>query len=140
TLTHQTASPEDFAAGLARRKADSDRARASPAGIAFATSAMVEQLRSGGLTFYWGNATLVYDDPRKAAAQSDDPEHRLLPKVKAVIDNIQHEVVLVSPYFIPGRAGMEFFRALRQRGVRVLILTGAMASTDVLSVYAAYSR
>lgn len=140
TLTHRTSSPEDFATALARLKADSDQTRASPAGVAFAASPLVEQIRSGGLTFYWGNATLVYDDPRKAAAQSDDPQHRLLPKVKAVIDDVQHEVVLVGPYFIPGRSGMEFFRTLRQRGVRVVILTASMASTDVLSVYAAYSR
>lgn len=141
TLTHRTVSPEDFAAASAQLKADGDRTRKSPAGIAFAASSLVEQIRSGGLpSFYWGDATLVYDDPRKAAAQSDDPQHRLLPKVRSIIDNAKHEVVLVSPYFIPGRSGMEFFCALRRRGVRVVILTGAMASTDVLSVYAAYSR
>src|SRR5205814_206318 len=34
----------------------------------------------------------------------------------------------------------DFFRALRHRGVRVVILTGSLASSDVLPVYAAYSR
>jgi putative cardiolipin synthase len=49
-------------------------------------------------------------------------------------------VVLVAPYFVPGRAGVEFLRALRNRGVRVVILTDSLACADVLPVYAAYSR
>jgi putative cardiolipin synthase len=139
-VTNRAITPKDFDAAMAQLRSDSERVRTSPAGMSFTASPLVEQLRSGAINFYWGNATLICDDPRKASAQSDAPEHRMLPKIKSVVDGMQHEIVLVSPYFVPGKAGVKFFRTLRERGIRVVILTGSMAASDVLPVYAAYSR
>lgn len=48
--------------------------------------------------------------------------------------------MLVSPYFVPTRAGVEFFVTLANQGVTVSILTNAMEATDVLPVHAGYAK
>ncbi|MDQ6679362.1 MAG: phospholipase D-like domain-containing protein, partial [Pseudomonadota bacterium] len=40
------------------------------------------------------------------------------------------EVILVSPYFVPGAEGVERLRELRSRGVEVRIVTNSTASSD----------
>jgi putative cardiolipin synthase len=52
----------------------------------------------------------------------------------------QREVVLSSPYFIPGVMGVEAFSALRKRNVQVSILTNSLASNDEPLVHTGYAR
>ena len=49
-------------------------------------------------------------------------------------------MILFSPYFVPGKQGVEFFSQLSKQGVRVRILTNSLASTDVAIVHAGYSK
>jgi len=56
---------------------------------------------------------------------------------------VQTELLMVTPYFIPGAEGMKIFSDLRQRGVRVSILTNSLESATVLiaqSGYMSYRR
>jgi putative cardiolipin synthase len=53
---------------------------------------------------------------------------------------MKSEVLIVSPYFIPGKVGMNEMAALRRQGVRVVVLTNSLASTDVAAVHAGYLR
>lgn len=53
---------------------------------------------------------------------------------------MQREVVIISPYFVPGADGLRSLRELRQRGVTVRVLTNSLASTDVPVVHTAYRR
>jgi putative cardiolipin synthase len=41
---------------------------------------------------------------------------------------------------VVGTNGLEFFRALRSRGVRVVVVTNSLASNDVAMVYGGYSK
>ena len=52
----------------------------------------------------------------------------------------QTEVRLITPYFVPGRAGIAGLTGLAERGVRVCLLTNALSATDMLLVYGAYRR
>ena len=49
-------------------------------------------------------------------------------------------MILVSPYFVPGRQGTELLRSLAEGGCRVTVLTNSLAATDVPAVHAGYSR
>jgi len=44
----------------------------------------------------------------------------------------------VSPYLVPGTAGMKFLAGLRERNVSVRILTNSLASTDMPVVHSGY--
>jgi phosphatidylserine/phosphatidylglycerophosphate/cardiolipin synthase-like enzyme len=50
------------------------------------------------------------------------------------------EIVLVSPYFIPGSAGVARLQEARQRGVAVRVVTNSMAASDEPLVSVAYHR
>jgi putative cardiolipin synthase len=52
----------------------------------------------------------------------------------------QSEFVLVSPYFVPRNRGVEWFWGLRHKGLRVVVVTNSLSSTDVAPVHAGYSR
>jgi putative cardiolipin synthase len=50
------------------------------------------------------------------------------------------EVMLCSPYFIPGTMGVQAFTDLRKRDVKVSILTNSLASNDEPLVHSGYAR
>ena len=50
------------------------------------------------------------------------------------------QVVISSPYFIPGPAGVKAFADLTKRGVEVVILTNSFAANDVPITHIGYAR
>jgi putative cardiolipin synthase len=57
-----------------------------------------------------------------------------------MVSSATHEVIIVSPYFVPQRQGVEFLAALVRKGVRVVVITNSLASTNHSSVHAVYAR
>ena len=89
--------------------------------------------------WYWGHATLVADQPEKIRAGAERTDLRIGPELKTLINGAQSEVLLISPYFVPGKQDQADFTALAQRGVAFKILTNSLASTDELAVHEGYS-
>jgi cardiolipin synthase C len=90
--------------------------------------------------WFWGTATFVADQPEKIETDKDVPTLRIGPQVKAMIDQSQHEVLLISPYFVPGESGTRYLNGLVARGVGVKVLTNSLASTDEPIVESGYAR
>jgi len=61
-------------------------------------------------------------------------------QLRPVVEAGQSELVAVSPYFVPKDSGVEWLRGLRQRGMRVVMVTNSLSSTDVLPAHAGYAR
>jgi phosphatidylserine/phosphatidylglycerophosphate/cardiolipin synthase-like enzyme len=64
-----------------------------------------------------------------------------------VVDGLLHligqsrrEVLIVSPYFVPGPDMKQAFAQARNRGVRVRVLTNSLASNDAPIAHAGYAR
>lgn len=85
-------------------------------------------------------AWALYDDPDKVAASPDDRSTHLAPMLWSTVEGTSEHLFIVSPYFIPGKDGLKMLERVRKRGVRVTILTNALASTDVPAVHAGYKR
>ena len=49
-------------------------------------------------------------------------------------------MVVITPYFIPGKRGVEFWRSITGKGVRVVILTNSLATNNHTPVHSAYAR
>ncbi len=107
---------------------------------ALKSSGLAEALADGSLAFGYGKARVVADDPMKILAESADNATRLLPKLLPEFESLGSELLLVSPYFVPGDAGVDRLRTLVQRGVKVKVLTNSLASTDVPAVHAGYRQ
>lgn len=82
----------------------------------------------------------VINDPPDKWQRRSEQMIGVAADLRAAIDTAEHEVILVSPYFIPGREGMDWLRGLRERGVRVRVLTNSLNATDVPAVHGAYAR
>ncbi len=81
---------------------------------------------------------LLADPPDKAYGNHSAPW--MSTAIADILTNAKTEVRLITPYFVPGRAGIAGLTALAARGVRVSLLTNALAATDMLLVYGAYRR
>lgn len=86
---------------------------------------------------YWGKAELLFDPPQKLKGKN---KKNLSSQIRPGFAHIQKELVLISPYLIPGKSGMNQLKKLRKRGVRIVILTNSLASNDVLSVFGGYKK
>ncbi len=89
----------------------------------------------------WAKATLAYDPPDKAQVERDGEPGRLMWKrVVTAVEGAQRELIIVSPYLVPGEAEMALIKRLRESGVHVRILTNSLASTDMPIAHAGYIR
>jgi putative cardiolipin synthase len=100
---------------------------------------LAERIAHEQLELIWARAEFHVDSPAKittpSGAYRSPPMHNLVETLKAA----QHEVLILSPYFVPHEAGVKTLGALTQRGVRVAVLTNSLASTDAIAVQAGYS-
>jgi putative cardiolipin synthase len=88
--------------------------------------------------WFWGAAELVADEPEKVDATKDMSAFRLGPRVRTIMDAARQQVLLVSPYFIPGDRGTAYLTGLAKKGVDVEALTNSLAATDEPAAFAGY--
>ncbi|MFM0224373.1 phospholipase D family protein [Paraburkholderia dipogonis] len=139
SLTGHAAEADSLPAYRARLTAFIASERDSPY-VTQAKARLGETLNARDTDFSWGKATLLYDDPAKITRSPDDPQGHLLSQFNALSIEPTKEVLIISPYFVPGKKGVEWMRAQTQRGVRVTVLTNSLAATDVAAVHAGYQR
>ncbi len=107
---------------------------------ALRNSTLANDFRQDRVQFYWGEAEVLYDQPEKLLHAFDKTEHHLAPQLAPHFNGVQRELIIFSPYFVPGKEGTAFLSQLSERGVRVRILTNSLASTDVSIVHAGYMK
>lgn len=101
-----------------------------------------QRFRDGTLPLRQAVAAALQDDPDKVAEAPEDatePVH-LGARMAAIGVHVQRDLLIVSPYFVPGATGVAHLAALRAAGVRVRIVTNSLAATDVPAVHAGYVR
>ena len=104
-----------------------------------ATGEPFNGIRSGRLPLVWAHAQVVYDSPDKKKVEKGAMVGRLMERAVAnATREVQSELLMVTPYLIPGKEGMQLFKDLRRRNVRVRILTSSLESSTVLLAQAGY--
>lgn len=98
-------------------------------------------LAQGRLKLTWARATVLADKPSKmqAGGQPTSAE-AIADDVERLVASARRELILISPYFVPGERGVALFQALRDRGVKVRVLTNSLATTDAPAVHIGYAR
>jgi putative cardiolipin synthase len=100
-----------------------------------------QQLDAGRLDLQAATARVLVDPPdkvRRTSAQS--PEGTAFFDAINMMRSARSEVVMASPYFIPGERGVELMREAIAHGVRMSVLTNAADATDEPLVHFAYAR
>jgi putative cardiolipin synthase len=98
-------------------------------------------LLSGALPLVWAKADIICDSPEKARIEKGEMVGQLMHRAVArSVEAVQSELLMVSPYLIPGDEGMRLFRELGERKAKMRILTNSLASTNVLTAHAGYTH
>ena len=56
------------------------------------------------------------------------------------LEAAQHELLIASPYFVPGKEGLAWFTNMRSKLTTLKVLTNSLAATDVIAVHAGYKK
>lgn len=75
-------------------------------------------------------------DPQPTDAATDTVVDGLL----QLMGHARKDLLIISPYFVPGPDMLQAFAAARARGVRVRVLTNSLASNDAPIAHAGYAR
>ena len=66
----------------------------------------------GALQLDWVPATVLADRPAKIASESSPEEEvTIANNIEALMRSAQHEVIIISPYFVPGKDGVALMRS-----------------------------
>ena len=103
-------------------------------------SELSKQIENHSVKYSWGAGEVVADDPAKLTQDTSNKQYHLSEQLRPYLEAVEKELIIFSPYFVPGKGGVAFLQGLRDKGVRVRILTNSLSSTDVSAVHAGYSR
>jgi cardiolipin synthase C len=101
-----------------------------------------DDLDRGRLGLIWANAFVFADHPDKpfdGEAGGEIAQTSVSFNLFEAMRSAQKEVLISSPYLVPGKVGMELFRGLRERGVRVTAMTNSLGATDEPLVHIGYT-
>jgi len=102
---------------------------------------VVHGVLGGRLRLPWVPATVIADKPSKIASEGNpDRSETIEDDILGLLRTARQEVLIISPYFVPGRRGVALARELRERGVRMRVLTNSLAATDAPVVHIGYAR
>jgi putative cardiolipin synthase len=104
-----------------------------------ATGEPFNGIMSGRLPLIWAHAQVFCDSPDKKKVEDGAMVGRLMQRevAKAAI-GVRSELLMVTPFLIPGDEGMQLFKDLRNRNVRVRILTNSLESSTELMAQSGY--
>lgn len=105
-----------------------------------ADSGLQLALRSGSVSLSWAPARFIYDQPdQEKSAPASGIEHGWINDHPGGA-RTHSELLIVSPYFVPSEDGRRHLGEMRERGVRVAVLTNSLASTDSPAAHSGYAR
>ena len=104
--------------------------------------ALPDALDLATLPLTWAPGRLLVDEPLKLVPELNDQhtEDTVVDGMLSLMKGAQRDALIVSPYFVPGGEMMKVFADMRQRGVRVRVLTNSLASNDAPLAHAGYAR
>jgi len=122
-------------------KEATSRLSASPYAATLLATDRVQRLVHGDFSFVWTPAChFAADAPDKDASTGPLANSSVLAYLLPRLQEARQEVLIASPYFVPGEAGTRTLAELARRGVRVRILTNSLAANDVAAVHGGYAR
>ena len=101
-----------------------------------------EDFDAGQVGLQWGSARAFADPPEKLLAMTPKIafEMSVTNNVMMQVWQAKSDLVLTSPYMIPGDAGIASIRKLEAEKVKVTVITNSLAATDEPLVHNGYAR
>jgi putative cardiolipin synthase len=134
--------PDDPAAALERLRATIAEKTAAIRESQYADAVRTEYAAYGAADtelFSWAPYRLAWDAPEKARRAADEDSRSIVKTLAAAVGSAERELVVISPYFVPRKSGIEYLRRLRERGIAVTVITNSLAANNHAIVHAGYA-
>lgn len=95
-------------------------------------------LIEGRRRLYWATEASIISDPPEKAQGAPAAADWMTPILVERASRVKRDLKVISPYFVPGDAGVRWIDNLRRRDIGVSILTNSLAATDVIAVHGGY--
>lgn len=133
--------PDDPAAELERLRAEIETLREQERQSIYGEAIMADiegYLNSRRDMFTWAPYTLAYDSPDKANKKTAADAVNITTTLAAEVDKASKELIVVSPYFVPRKSGVEYFQSLVDRGLKITVITNSLAANNHGIVHSGY--
>ena len=102
-------------------------------------SQLIHDLFDDRIALYPAIFDVITDDPEKLAKKMSEDQQTLVNHLAVLAGHARSEIIIVTPYFVPRQAGVDYWREVVSSGVRVIILTNSLASNNHTAVHSGYA-
>jgi putative cardiolipin synthase len=130
-------------AGLVAASADAavTASDALPAAHGAAPDSVAAQLESGRLDLRFATVKVFADAPAKASrTDAAEKPGEAMAQALALMSAADADVLIATPYFVPGPLGMALIEEAGRRGVQLSVITNSLAATDEPLAHQGYKR
>jgi putative cardiolipin synthase len=89
--------------------------------------------------FEWAPYQLVVDSPDKGIKKKSQEADSITTPLIESIESAEREILIISPYFVPLKGGVEGLSALQKRGINVIVVTNSLAANNQFTVHGGYA-
>ena len=139
----RTSTADSYSDANTPNKTTVTRIAVDPAGLTTTIAALPDTTNLQLLSWTWAASTMLVDQASKIAEDADAVEesnNTAVDGLLSLMNRAKTDLLVVSPYFVPGPEMMKQFADIRRRGVRVRVLTNSLASNDAVAAHAGYAR
>ena len=134
--------PEDPAAELEQLRQQLEGTRKEIATSKYAEAvdkSAVEYIKADNSVFIWAPYTLAADSPDIGIKAKAADAESITTALYEAIASAEKELLIISPYFVPLKSGIEALVEIQARGVDVTIVTNSLASNNQTAVHGGYA-
>jgi len=103
-------------------------------------SRLLQDIISGAQPLFMADARVMADSPEKLVNAVGSEHKKLAGELRELVTSATEEVIIISPYYVPGKNGVALTRELLDAGIRVVVVTNSLASNNHVPVHSAYGR
>ena len=134
--------PDDPAAELERLRASLKQANQEISNSVYAEAVKAKALQyieTDTNAFAWGPYKLAVDSPDKSIKSKSKEATSITTPLREALLSAERELLIVSPYFVPGKKGVEFLIDLQAKGIEVIVVTNSLAANNQATVHGGYA-
>ncbi|NCF24296.1 MAG: phospholipase D family protein [Gammaproteobacteria bacterium] len=102
-------------------------------------SKVLAYIETDAVVFEWATYSLVVDSPDKGIKAKAQEADSITTPLIGSLNSAERELIILSPYFVPLKDGIEGLVELQRRGVQVTVITNSLAANNQFTVHGGYA-
>ncbi len=134
--------PDDPAAELDRVRALLEESREAISNSKYAEAVkdkVLEYIETDDSPLVWAPYVLAVDSPDKSIKSKAKDAATITTPLRESLLAAKSEIIIISPYFVPRKAGIDAISELQRSGIDVTVITNSLAANNQSSVHGGYA-